>query len=278
MSDISSLPLDRALKELKLLFSQNISQSELDRFIFFERKAGFADRFVRMRCAIQAGVKLRAPVFVYWPVNDACNGHFLSVFEEIENVTFVDEKRAALLRHHSGRVDDELVNENSTRRPISGEKFSMLKLRTEYIHVVKDFVGHFDIEGSIGFHIRTTDNEMRRKRRGIVFFYEVFDQVAENTKKKIFLATDNRAVRNEFVKNYGERIVLYGDDFDPKMLRQTPLKSAIIELFVLAHCSDFYGTVDTDGLTRSAFSRMARHLGQERRLNVLPGFESTDKS
>jgi len=249
----------------------------LKRFVFFERNAGFADRFVRMRQAIQVGNKLKVPVFVHWPENKWCNDHYLNFFQEIKNVIFVDKDRADFLRGHQGRIDDELILANSTRRPPPGEKFSMLMLKPEYIRLVKDFVARNNIEDAIGFHIRTTDNiRIRGGRRGINFQFQIFDQIAKETEKRIFLATDNIEIREEFVRNYNKKIIFYDTEFNAEELRQTPLKSAIIELFVLAHCAEFYGTTGADGKIHSAFSRMAKHMRMERRLNFLPGFEMSE--
>ena len=106
------------------------------------------------------------------------------------------------------------------------------------------------------------------------FTNQIFDQIAEKSATRIFLSTDSEDVRKDFVNKYGERIVLYDAEFDPDQLRQTSLETAIIELFILAHCSKFYGTIRDNGYMISAFSILAKHLNDAKKKNVLPMFES----
>ena len=257
------------------MIASDINPSELERFIFFERKAGFADRFLRLRRILRASNKLRVPVFVYWPINSACNDHYLSFFEQIDNVCFVDEKAANRLRYHPYRIEESLIKKKSEGWLLFGENFSILRLKPEYVDIVKSFVSQNNIADTVGFHVRKTDLVKKEQKHGLTIQYQIFDQVAEKSTTKIFLATDNEGVRKDFVKKYGERIVLYDAEFDPEQLRQTSLEVAIIELFVLAHCSKFYGTIRDNSYMISAFSILAKHLNDAKKKNALPMFKSS---
>lgn len=250
-----------------------IPPDALEKFIFFERDEGFADRFIRLRRAVQAGQKLHLPVFAYWVVNHHCKDHFLRFFEAIPQVTFVGEPVAESLRNHHGRVAEAAVLEHSVRWPPLEECFPMLRLKPEYIAKVNAFVVRHKIEDAIGFHIRKGDNVTRKGvEKGIVFQYQLFDEVAAQNSKDIFLATDNKQVRDEFVAKYPGRIHVQEAQFNTTELRQTPLEAAILDLYILAHCAEFHGTRGENGNLVTAFSRMAKFMNMARRKGVLPGF------
>lgn len=252
----------------------DIDLADLKRFILFDREAGFADRFIRLRRALRASKKLRVPVFVYWPINSTCNDHYLSFFEQINDVCFVDEKTASLLRSHPHRIDESLIKKKSGGWLLFGENLSMLRLKAEYADMVKSFVVQNNIVDTIGFHVRKTDLVKKEKKWGLTIQYQIFDQVAEKSTTRIFLSSDSEEVRKGFLDKYGDRIVLYDAEFDPDQLRQTSLEVAIIELFILAHCSKFYGTVRENGYMVSAFSILAKQLNEAKKKNILPMFES----
>jgi len=260
------------------LTRQMLDSKDFGAFLFFERGPGFADRITHMQRFVQAGDNLQVPVFVYWPLNDNCNDHYLSYFEEINNVSFVDEAIAGLLGCHERKISDEQVIENSVMWLHPTQCYSFLKLREKYVVKVKEFVAQHDIENAIGFHVRKTDLFLKEQRHGITLKHEHFHQIATHTEKRIFLATDSQDAHDEYVGKYGEKIVFYNKHFNTELLRQTPLETAIMELFILAHCAELHGTMQDNGKLASAYSRMAKRLGMSRMQNGLPGFNTVNRT
>ncbi|MDJ0903086.1 MAG: hypothetical protein QNJ55_30240 [Xenococcus sp. MO_188.B8] len=243
-------------------------------FILFERKSGFADRVYRMTNGIRFAFTCNVPLFIHWPINEKCNDHFLNLFEPINHVKFVDEDTANQLRRHHKLVAilNDFFHYNTSYQISAEERFSYLRLQRKYLRIIQEFVKNNNIENVLGFHVRKTDI-FSKERQGIkINQYHLFDEIATQTDKKIFMATDNKQTQDDFLQKYGEQIIIYNNLFavnSQNSLRKTSLESAIIELYILAHCQEVFGTKNEAGQLVSSFSEMAQDLNILNKQNKL---------
>jgi hypothetical protein len=253
-----------------------ITSRQLGSFVFFERTAaGFSDMFSNLGPSLQVGWDRGLPVFVYWPITEFCNDHYLNLFEPIQGVTFVDEEAAIYLREHPGRFTKIEVKRNLARR----QQLTVLKPKRRIIKSVREFVTSNGLSNAMGFHIRKTDLVNKATKRDFILNYGRFDEMAVSHQNPIFLATDDQNVRVEYISKYGERIFTYDFEFHSAKFggcRQTSLESSIIDLYILAHCRYFVGTENQFGVLSSAFSILAFHLHKLHQKNQMPGFTNVE--
>jgi hypothetical protein len=168
-------------------------------------------------------------VFV-WDKNEACPGHFLSIFEPIENVIFatnssryVLDKNAKIVYENSYAVFNWIMQQNS----IPKNKYNHLswsqierKMYSKYFPTreVMTKVNKFVVENNVcnncsAMHIRSTDMDKilgAKKRSNLQHFFKfVESRISQNENEKIFLLTDDPETQQVFLNKYGDKILVY---------------------------------------------------------------------
>ena len=137
-----------------------------------------------------------------------------------------------------------------------GDLVLRAELRVEVENVIEHCGPRF-----IALHIRRTDHHAYEI--GEHTPDEAFERFADSFPDHfIYLATDNAATQRRFRERYRERLRLY-DLIDPTLcwrttLRLTPLRAAVIDLFVCAAAEAFKGS------SYSSFSDTIKHLRTNR--------------
>lgn len=67
-------------------------------------------------------------LFMVWEVNDACPGHFLSIFQPIDDVTFITNTTRSILLQMHRYIDDDIISYPNTR---DGFGLTMAKLEVD---------------------------------------------------------------------------------------------------------------------------------------------------
>lgn len=167
-------------------------------------------------------------VFI-WDKNDACPGHFLSIFEPIPEVVFatnssryVLDKHAKIVYENSYAVYNWIMQMNQIPRnrfgfPTWAESEYQMYPRyfptREVMLKATDFVARHDICNASAMHMRTTDLDRQMgkgKRISIESYFAYVD--SRPAEEKIFLLTDSPDTQRTFINKYGaDRILVYSD-------------------------------------------------------------------
>lgn len=169
-----------------------------------------------------------------WDKTEACPGHFLQVFEPIDNVIFatnmsryVLDKKALIVYEASNAILSwTLLMNNLTPRQFGHGKWDPVErdMYTRYIPIpgirkkIATFVKQHDIFNAAAMHIRLTDLDSRLKTNRKLSLQHFFDFV-ENCPagQQVFLITDNPSTQQLFLSKYGtEKILVYENIADSK--------------------------------------------------------------
>lgn len=161
-----------------------------------------------------------------WDVNDACPGHFLELFEPIENVIFIQNSSRCAFEMHAKVIyninnavlhwtlETNGVPKNRWGQPtwheIEVKGYSLIIPKRSIMIKVEEFVKKYDICNSSSMHIRATDLAKRlaasRKHLNIGS-YENFVRYQQDN-KAVFLMTDSPEVQSNFINQFGASKVL----------------------------------------------------------------------
>jgi hypothetical protein len=222
-----------------------------------------------------ASWKYNAKLMYIWEVNDACPGHFLSIYAPLENVTFITRQHARelfagsqgplspVVRFRNSRQNIEFFA-NSFKIPVNYNEvlgMGMAQLRLlEPIHAkIYDFVTRNDICNAVGLHVRRTDlhDELPAIKRMSYenTFWFVHSYPGEGI--TLFVATDNADTQQVFRRYWGsnqtkvKRLLFYADIDGERAnkaigsgkvsteYRHTDLETAIIDMYVLSYTKAF---------------------------------------
>lgn len=121
---------------------------------------------------------------------------------------------------------------------------------------IESFSQEKDIPNAIGIHARRTEFLMNADGRGQVSTDERFFEAMENMgkDKKFFLATDSKETEKNFIKRFGERVIVFPKKNWNKDTRRS-MEEAVIDLFLLSKTRYILGTY------MSTFTEVAWWLG-----------------
>lgn len=106
----------------------------------------------------------------------------------------------------------------------------------------------------IGVHIRRTDNLASIRQSPVGLFYQKLDEeIKEDNKVGIYLATDSEEVKREMKERYGDRILSSGKQADRSSLEG--IREGVADMYTLARTQKIYGSF------QSSFSDMAAQIG-----------------
>jgi hypothetical protein len=201
-------------------------------------------------------------LYVRWIVNSHCNGKFNDIFEVMDNLKFVNSYEEIGLNIPKYIASDNII---SIYKNYYGEEinhvmecniFGILKFNSEIKSIAKDFINKNFGKKTIGLHIRRTDDVHAAKRWGNYSSDELFhkiikDELDKNSETKFYLSTDNDETQNIFKESYPKNIIYYKKIDKSDNLRQTLLKDAGVDLYLLSRCHH------VEGSFHSTFTRIA---------------------
>ena len=161
-----------------------------------------------------------------WDVNDACPGHFLELFEPIENVIFIQNSSRCAFETHAKviyNIDNAVltwtletngVPKNRWGSPswheIEVKGYSLIIPKRSIMIKVQEFVKKYDICNSSSMHIRTTDlaKKLAASRKHLnIGSYENFVRYQQDN-KPVFLMTDSPEAQSNFINQFGASKIL----------------------------------------------------------------------
>ncbi len=149
---------------------------------------------------------------VVWAKTTSCNGQFDELFEPVEGMTVVQWTTKPLIYEGCEACGDySLVKELRLK--------SLLNVEQQWPAAI---------------HVRGTDFGMPD--------YGQFERFIESVQGPVFLATDDVVTQRHFLAKYPEQIKIREQIINRGSLRQTSLKTAVIDLFTCAKAERFLGT------------------------------------
>jgi hypothetical protein len=179
-------------------------------------------------------------------VNKKCNGHFLDLFEPIENIEFTEnDSNIDVQWEPYSDFGSKEINIYKEIKPLPKIKKQVHELRKK----MKKYVA---------VHIRRTDKIISKINKIELTPEEDFLNFLKNTNYNIFLATDCFHIQNKFKEEFGNRLFwlekikkpwaygiedceTYGLNSCPDF-RPTSLESTTVDLFTCIYSNNFMGT------------------------------------
>lgn len=155
--------------------------------------------------------------------------------------------------------------------------FGLLRFNDEIKNISREFIKNNFANKTIGLHIRRTDHVILAKRKGNFtsdkFFFNIISKELEiNPDTKFYLATDNIDTQNIFITKYPNNILIrHKIEKSDNSWRNTTLKDAGIDLYILSHCHHIEGSF------HSSFSRIAVMLNLHYRKQLENAEEELNK-
>lgn len=119
--------------------------------------------------------------------------------------------------------------------------------------ILKLELSNFD-DDTIGMHIRRTDNKKAIEKSPLhLYENKISEIVANNSKTKIFLATDDNSVEEQLLSKFPDNILKYNKTYGRDSFKG--IQDAIVEMYLLSHTSKIYGSF------YSSFSEVAAKIG-----------------
>lgn len=186
-------------------------------------------------------------LIVCWKINKKCNGHFLDLFEPIENLEFTEDDSNVDVSGWEPAFDFE-----SKKSKIYKDLILLPQIKKQICDLRKK-MGKY-----ISIHVRRTDKLISKINQIELTPDEDFINFANKTNYNIFLATDCYHIQNKFKSIFEDRLfwfekiqkpwdygikdcVIYNSKPCPDF-RPTCLKSAVIDLFTCVYSYKFMGT------------------------------------
>lgn len=186
---------------------------------------------------ILASKKLNKQLIVIWDITEFCPGYFLDYFEPIENIIFLkDNSQNLKLDYNDCRWHPDFC-------PYNVDIFKELKLLPTIMNEVNDQIILLE-NNFVAIHVRRTDHvELAKNNNCYTSDEDFFNFIDKSQINNIYIATDNKDTFDLFYNKYSNRIkILYTSDFNNNKLRETSLKSAIIDLYTCVYSKKFKGS------------------------------------
>ena len=257
--------------------------------IYLETSGGLGNRLRAISSAIKLADEYGDRVFVIWKNTEDCRCYYDDFFRmEAPNVIVLDERKKELgcinllvwkwtvytvrkKRFYKNEECDKFLSEYKKckfRRFVGwyidtyedfyeGTNYSFFPLKEEMVRKVRlniDEVLKHDGR-RIGLHIRRTDNDMSIELSPLYLFEDaITNEINYDSNTVFYLATDDPAIKVEFIQKYGARIITDGIHAAVRNTRDG-MEEAVIELFSLASMDKIIGSY------WSSFSETAAKVG-----------------
>ncbi len=188
-------------------------------------------------------------LIVCWKINKKCNGHFLDLFQPIENLEFTENESNLDVQGWEPYEKLGFFKEGPSIKINIYKNLELLPEIKEKVFELKQKMGKY-----IALHVRRTDKSLRINN---LTADEDFIEFAKNTKHNIFLATDCYYVQNKFKKIFEDRLFYFEKIKQPWSykiedcptyesecpdFRPISLKSTAVDLFTCIYSYKFMGT------------------------------------
>lgn len=225
--------------------------------------------------AVVAHVYNTSHIVMVWELNVACNGHFLEIFQPLENVTFITPSQRPLFKQHALAYDgpshgnflqfftrfklETLFPTINSRLELEKRQYRLFKPVSLVINEVFQFVKRHHICGCIGLHVRQTDladylkSLKKINSSSLTPYFEFIDShSATNVSSTldshsrhpcVYLMTDNPTTQQTFLKRYGSsRLLVYkriSSTPEEGSIRFTSLFHTLVDVLITAFTYDF---------------------------------------
>ena len=190
-------------------------------FMYFPHRNGLANRLRSLAAFMIVTEKLynTSNVIAQWQIVEACNGHFLEVFQPLDDVLFVNKwqrprfTEGALATFDSVHTFSRILDSYNLLkfRYLEQEKYKLFKPTDYLLDEVHRFVLTYGICHCVGVHIRHTDLDRNSYARADHSsdnpFFEFIDSFSST--QCVYLMTDNALTQKKFRGRYGSRLYTY---------------------------------------------------------------------
>lgn len=202
--------------------------------------------------------KMKATLHVLWDESPACPYRIQELFEPLQNTQFIREDISNVKYVHvSSNVDRLEAILGRYKLPVgqSGLLVAALKPVKSIRETIQKLYNTIPLHNALGFHIRRTDHVDYANSCGGCTTLETFWALADKyPTKPIFIACDDHATLELFREKYGSRIHVAKEFTSSKTLRQTDGIHAVLDLYCLALCEHFQGSL------HSSFTEFVEYL------------------
>ena len=231
----------------------------------FEAKGGLCNRLRTIYRYGMLAKKNNLKLTCLWVVNHVCGSPYNECFEPLENIRFEYIRKIKENLHYSFENNVYLKEWASFFRPLPNIKkaIDQMKNKIQHIHSIKKEENKHT-PNYVAVHIRRTDHIVLAKSKNKYTEDDVFHNFISKTDCPVYLATDNADTQSNFIQKYGEERIFFWERIkhSEKLLRQTDIFHAIVDLYVCAGSNDFCGT------QYSSFTDTILHLRGRKEFNL----------
>lgn len=191
--------------------------------------------------------KMKATLHVVWDESPACPYCIQELFEPLQATQFISEDISNVKYVHISsnvhRLEDIL---GRYKLPV-GQAGILIATLTPVRSIrerIQQLYNTIPLSNALGFHIRRTDHIEYANSCGGSTQLETFWALADKyPTKPIFIACDDSLTLELCRAKYGPRIHVAKNIITNKELRQTDGEHAVLDLYCLALCDHFQGSV-----------------------------------
>jgi len=263
------------------------------RILIIEPSLGLGNRIRALDSAIAYSEAKNCKLVVIWISNSECNSRFTDLFELPEELfqlievnsgllskmllklvkailqiflnNYLNNKRTIQLKKETGsfcKGITRFLEKPRTMNVVYLQSFSRFFRSSKTppydkfvpIKNIQNIINQYDLENTVGIHVRRTDHERSIKRSPLSGFIEAMnDELSSDQKVKFFLATDDPQTEIELKNKFPNRVMVHPK---PSLDRNDPLavRDAVVDLYCLANCKKLIGSY------RSSFSETAYEI------------------
>lgn len=167
---------------------------------------------------------------VCWIPNIKCNGHFLDLFEPIDDLVFSDDSNVDF---HGWRPCEDFNPHNV----FLYEDLNLLPRLKSWVNRLRSEMGSY-----VAVHVRRTDKVTYNGLEKLTLDSDFFDFIDKSGFESIFLATDNQDTQKLFKERYEKRLFWSSEIVPTESFRKTSLDVAAVDLFTCVFADKFLGT------------------------------------
>jgi len=231
---------------------------------------GLGNKLLFIASSMRVCELLNRPMIIQWDKSEHCDCLFNDLFEPIEGVKSIQKLPENLKTINEEAIvpqdipEGQCVLSHTGFVHLQGEQktFPNLSMYFNKIRPIKSIandidkiVGKHDFKNTVGLHYRGTDyGECPWKIR---YFETCKATIQRFPNVKFFLAADNPEITNEFIEEFGDKIIVYPktswteklvDKWYPNCpiyRSQQCMAEATVDMWLLASCAVIVGGVGT---------------------------------
>lgn len=257
-----------SLEKAILKYHQNSQEFPYKQIIcYLHNRGGLCNRLMSLWSTLALGAYFGIPVYIRWEPAPACPCNLSDLFElrmleessqerilEILNTGPIQTLYLANMGRGLKRIYDELYLEYWMTYEFFQNIYLQMARSFQIKHDLADkidqFISNHWEPGIVGVHMRGTDRiTLELKNCGNLnalssnhgFINSINNAIKSGT-SKFFLATDSNETQSEFTQIFPGKFVFYCQNFDSSLLRETSVKDAMIDFYLLSKTSRIIGS------------------------------------